>query len=157
MRVAANSRIMHKLATTGKLLGTSIISDYSSYKVKLTELLKSSGRVCSKNTVFAGEATLNFFILAFSSNAELWVLPNQHRKKFLAENISQQKAPTIYRQFKPPQDVSGLIFASNVCVLCLIVSSLTLSMHMLIRLGIFDDFARLYVSPPVMYSRCLPS
>ena len=102
MRVAANSRIMHKLATTGKLLGTSIISDYSSYKVKLTELLKSSGRVCSKNTVFAGEATLNFFILAFSSNAELWVLPNQHRKKFLAENISQQKAPTIYRQFNPP-------------------------------------------------------
>ena len=57
----------------------------------------------------------------------------------------------------PPQDANGLIVVSNVCVLCLTVTSLTLSMHMLIRLAIFNDFARLYISPPVMYKRCLPS
>ena len=41
MWVAANWRIKHELATTGKLSGTSIFSDYSSYKVKLNELLRA--------------------------------------------------------------------------------------------------------------------
>ena len=89
MWIAANSRIMQELVRTGKLSGTSSISDYLSYIVKFAELLEShtflsvvvyDNESCSINTVFAGEATLNFCILAFSSNAELWVLPNQHRQ-----------------------------------------------------------------------------
>ena len=89
MWIAANSRIMQERVTTGKLSGTSSISDYLSYTVKFAELLEShtflsvvvyDNESCRINTVFGGEATLNFFILAFSSNAELWVLPNQHRQ-----------------------------------------------------------------------------
>ena len=89
MWIAANSRIMRELVTTGKLSGTSSISDHLSYTVKFAELLEShiflsvvvyDNESCSINTVFGGEATFNFCILAFSSNAELWVLPNQHRQ-----------------------------------------------------------------------------
>ena len=88
MWIAANSRIMQELVTTGKLSGTSSISDYLSYTVKFAELFEIhtlsvvvyDNESCSINTVFGGEATLNFCILALSSNAELWVLPNQHRQ-----------------------------------------------------------------------------
>ena len=41
MWIAANSRIMQELLTTGKLSGTSSISDYLSYTVKFAELLES--------------------------------------------------------------------------------------------------------------------
>ena len=41
MWIAANSRIMRELVTTGKLSGTSSISDYLSYTVKFAELLES--------------------------------------------------------------------------------------------------------------------
>ena len=40
MWVAANSRIMHKLVTIGKLSGTSSVADYLSYTVKFAELLE---------------------------------------------------------------------------------------------------------------------
>ena len=137
MWAAANWRIKHELATTGKLSGTSIISDYSSYKVKLTELLKSQWLCMQHKIRFSVGRRLSTFSYSLSHQT-----PN-----FGFFPTSTAKIPS---SSTPPQDVSGLIVVSNVCILCLIVCSLTHRMHMLIRLGIFNDFARLYISPAVM-------
>ena len=133
MWIAANSRIMQELLTTGRLSGTSSISDYLSYTVKFAELLESQTFLSvvvydnesrSINTVFGGEATLNFYILAFSSNAELWVLPNQNCQNSQQEIARIKQIYPFAGSSTPPEDVSGLIVASNMCVLCLIVTSL---------------------------------
>ena len=78
----------------------------------------------SINTVFGGEATFNFYILAFSSNAELWLLPNQNWQNSQQEIARIKQIYPFAGSSTPPEDVSGLIVASNMCILCLIVTSL---------------------------------
>ena len=106
MWIAANSRIMQELLTTGRLSGTSSISDYLSYTVKFAELLESQTFLSvvvydnesrSINTVFGGEAT-RFLIKRRTLGSSQPELP-----KFPAGNRSHQADLPICRQFNSPR------------------------------------------------------
>lgn len=110
MWITANSKIMQVLATTGKLSGTSSISDYLSYMVKFAELLESHTflsvvvydmKVAAQIRFSVGKR-LSTFIYSFSHQMPNFGFFPTSTVKIRSRNRSQQAAPPIFRQFNSP-------------------------------------------------------